>query len=123
MDHRHLSRMLALGRVGLGIGLTVAPRRVGRAWVGGAADDRSTTVLARALGVRDVALGAGVLTALDRGDAAVRDWVTAAAVADAVDAVASAAALGALPRRRRWLVVGVATASAVAGWVARDRMG
>ncbi|HSL59889.1 MAG TPA: hypothetical protein VK866_18735 [Acidimicrobiales bacterium] len=122
MDHRHLSRLLALGRVALGVGLTVAPRRIGAAWVGDAADQPGATVLARALGVRDVALGVGVLGALDRGDPSVRHWVTWAAAADAVDAAASVLAFGTLPRGRRVAVVALATSAAVVGWAARDRL-
>jgi hypothetical protein len=69
VDVAKLARGLALNRISFGIGLTLAPGLYARTWVGSdAAREDTTKVLARALGARDLALGAGGLLALRAGD-------------------------------------------------------
>src|SRR5215217_6932241 len=76
MDVAKLARGLALNRISFGAGLILAPRLYARTWIGaaGAADDRAK-LLARALGARDLVLGAGGLMALRDGDTPrARQW-------------------------------------------------
>jgi hypothetical protein len=86
-----LARGLALNRMSFGAGLILAPSVYARSWVGSDAAAQDTTqVLARALGARDLALGAGGLLALRQGDAQrARRWFAAQGMTDAVDLVAT----------------------------------
>jgi hypothetical protein len=101
MDPAVLGRASAVGRVGVGIGLLARPRLLTRAWIGADADRVGAQVLTRALGVRDLVIGAGTLAAsgADR-----RPWLVAALVADATDLTVTLAAGRALPVRGRVLV-------------------
>ena len=84
MDDRDLARINAVGRAVLGAGLLLAPKLAARGWIGDDAALPGTQVVTRALGIRDVALGAGLLWAL-QNDEPVRAWITGAAAADAID--------------------------------------
>ena len=98
MSRRTLAEALAVNRIVLGANLVAAPGLTGAStWVGPAAALPATKVFARALGVRDVALGAGALLALRRGERA-RDWFAGHLLADATDFAATLAARRALPR-------------------------
>jgi hypothetical protein len=96
MDARSLARLQALGRLGLGAGLTLAPGLFAGSWVGGVADRREGQALAIAAGARDVAIAAGTLRALGgrRGASA---WIRAGLLADAADAYATWRARDSLP--------------------------
>jgi hypothetical protein len=118
MDVEKLARGLALNRISFGVGLILRPRLYARSWVGSdAADEDATKVLARALGARDLALGAGGLLALRAGGVeSARRWFAAQAVTDAVDFLATVPARG-VPLPARMLVAvmaGGSTAVAVA---------
>jgi hypothetical protein len=109
---------VAAGRVAIGLAALAWPALPARPWVGAAADDLAATVFGRALGARDVALGAGALTALAReaaqpGSAA--GWVAAGALSDTLDVVASVSSWRELPRIGRWLVVLSAAGAALTG--------
>src|ERR671923_1659159 len=99
MDVRSAARGLALNRIVFGLNFVVRPAAVGTTWVGTAAARRAPTqVLARGLGARDIALGAGALAALQRGDDdAARKWMAAHALADGTDLAATLAASDRLP--------------------------
>jgi hypothetical protein len=121
MDVATLARGQAVNRVLFGTALLLAPGRIGRLWVGPLAGDRRAKVLARAVGARDLTLGAGGLAALSDGD---RGWTrrlfAAQAFADAADLVAILLARRELPRVSR--VVGgtlAAGSAAVAGMYAQ----
>ena len=94
MNVTKLARGLALNRISFGIGLTLAPGLYARTWVGSdAAREDTTKVLARALGARDLALGAGGLLALRAGDVErSRRWFAAQGLTDSVDLIATVAA-------------------------------
>ncbi|HEX8205674.1 MAG TPA: hypothetical protein VF587_06430, partial [Solirubrobacteraceae bacterium] len=96
-EPRDAARLLAVGRIVIGAALVLAPKRAGAGWIGDAAERDETTVLARALGVRDVLLGAMVLHTVDHPDVAPR-WLSATAACDAVDFAAGVAARDSLPR-------------------------
>jgi hypothetical protein len=95
MDVDKLARMQSVNRVLVGAGLLVAPTAFGRTWGGPLARDDRGRVMARAIGARDLALGAAGLLAERDGD---RLWAArsfaAQGFADAVDF----AALAATPR-------------------------
>jgi hypothetical protein len=78
-------RALALVRTSVGLGLIVAPRALGRT------TDPSLALLIRTVGIRDLVLGLGGVTAAD--DAGVSHWGRAALLSDSIDIVAGAVAL------------------------------
>ena len=119
MSPRDIAIAQARGRIALGAGALLAPGLVGRTWIGRDAGRDAVKVLARAVGARDVALGLGIVIAIDRG-APVRGWLEGAALADAADFLATLLAGGALPRAARGGVLALAGASAgLATWLSR----
>jgi hypothetical protein len=110
---RRTARAIAWGRIAIGGTALVAPPIVTRPWVGDSADTSSARLLARTLGGRDLALGVGTLRALSRSDEEARPWVALAGVSDAVDALATAIAFAWLPRRTRWVILGVCVGAAL----------
>lgn len=110
-----LAALIAVSRIATGAALLVAPRRVGVAWLGDAAALPGGQLAIRALGARDVALGAGALAAL--GDhARLRRWIGAAAACDLTDAAAALATPStALPDGARSATVAMGGGAAVAG--------
>jgi hypothetical protein len=89
-----------------------APERVTSPWLGSDSGRVGTRVVARGLGARDVALGAGALTA---PSSRLGPWVIAAIAADAADLSGTVAAGDALPRAGRTLVSAVAAAGVILG--------
>jgi hypothetical protein len=112
MEPRELAVALARGRIALGVAALIAPRLAARALFGGRAG-RGTAALARMLGGRDLALGLGVVIALDRG-APVRGWLEACALADTVDLVGCALARDEMPATSFAPTAALAGASALA---------
>jgi hypothetical protein len=114
----HGARAVAAARVVLGLTALAWPSVPARPWVGAAADDLAARVFGRALGARDIALGLGALTALQR-PAAERGsacrWVAAGALSDALDVIASLSSWRELPQRGRWLVIASASGAALTG--------
>jgi hypothetical protein len=98
-----------------GAGLLGAPRLVASPWLGRDARRPAAQVAIRALGARDVGLGAGALSAL--GDrAALRRWVAAAVACDLADAgIALATPSAALPAKARSATVALGGGSALVG--------
>ncbi|HWG95134.1 MAG TPA: hypothetical protein VNU66_13020 [Mycobacteriales bacterium] len=83
------------GRVAVGVGMLAHPPLLGAPLGVDRVSVERTGWAVRMLGAREVALGAGTLVALRRGDArAARLWLAAGLLADAVDAVAVGAAVG-----------------------------
>lgn len=82
-----LSAAYGLSRVGFGIFVTSAPQRMGRTWVGDDADGAGAGVILRALGFRDIALGAGLVEAAFRGDP--RGWLAVTMLSDLGDVAAT----------------------------------
>ena len=87
MEGKDLAVSLAGGRIAIGAVSLLAPRFVGRTMTGRDGSEGGTHLFARMVGARDVALGLGVLVALDRG-APVRGWLEASALVDGIDAAA-----------------------------------
>jgi hypothetical protein len=114
---------LAVNRIAFGVGYIAAPERTGGGWVGTVAGRGGATVLTRALGARDLVLGAGALWAMRRGSESARPWFAAHAVADATDLAATVAAKDSLPRsgfRFALAMAGISTAIAVLGATSAD---
>lgn len=113
MDARLLTRLLACGRIGIGLALFAAPRTAARLWLGHEVSS-STGLLARGLGARDLAIGVGQLTTLD-DDRDVGPWLDAGAVADLADTTAVVLARRDLAPRTVAGTVVVAAGAAGAG--------
>jgi hypothetical protein len=105
MDDRELARMLGVGRVVIGLTLVLAPRKSVRGYVGDDNPSFAAEMLARGMGARDIALGTGLLVALEN-DGEVARWLEGGALADAGDFLSTLAHLRELPtwRRLAWLV-------------------
>ncbi len=112
MDYRQIVRMLAAGRVVVGTTLTVFPGFAGGMWIGEAAKDPGVKVMIRAMGIRDFALGAGMLQALSKGEPT-KSWAGLCATADAVDALATVKGAPGIGFFKALPVVAVAATSAV----------
>jgi hypothetical protein len=117
LDARLIARILASGRIGLGVGLFAAPRTAARLWLG-QDDPGASTLLARGLGARDIAIGVGQLVALDDGDPG--PWIDAGVAADAGDTAAGILGRRHVSPRSSLGTVAVAGGSALLGlWLKR----
>ena len=111
MTSQQLALLQARSRIAVGAALVTFPRLAARTWIGPDASRKPVTVLARGLGIRDLALGLGVAIALDR-DAPVRGWLEACALCDVVDLLATLVAGEAISESARRGVIAVAGGSA-----------
>ena len=114
MKPRALLAQLSAGRIAIGAGLIARPEAVTSRWVGKDGERPGGRVLARALGARDAALGAGTLAAL-RGGQPTTPWVLAGLLCDATDLLATHAARDRLPRAAAPLIYVMAGGALVAG--------
>lgn len=121
MNPLAIGRLSAVLRLGIGVGLVAAPRMLTRAWIGADSGHAGPQAVARGLGIRDVALGAGLLAAADTGER--RRWLLGALLADATDLSATLAAGDRLPLRGRVLVSAAAAGGVAMGAVALAGLG
>ena len=112
---RALARLVGAGRVAVGVTALVSPVAVTEPWIGSLARAPGVRVFARAMGGRDIALGIGTLRAVTRPGDEARTWVALGGVADTVDLLATAFSFAKLPRRR-WAILVVTAAAAVASF-------
>jgi hypothetical protein len=120
MERRDLAVNLARGRVVIGVASLVAPASVGRTMTRSGRRAAGTRVFARMVGARDLALGLGLLIALDRG-APARGWLEASALVDGLDAAACVLARDQIRTTVFPGAVGLATAGALlSAWLARE---
>jgi hypothetical protein len=118
MEARDLAVGLAGGRIAIGVVSLLAPGVVGRAMMGPDADSSGTRLFLRVLGARDLALGIGVLAALDR-DAPLHGWLRASAAVDGLDAAGSLLARHRLrPAVFPAAAVGASAGALLSGWLA-----
>src|SRR3954453_3945693 len=111
-----LAAGLAGNRTLFGANYLIKPKQARISWIGRAARKPGARVMIRSQGARDVALGAGALRALARGeDRELRAWATAHAACDGVDLAATWAARDRLPKRGARLAMGIAGASTLVG--------
>lgn len=117
------ARAVAALRIALGVSAVVSPRLAATPWVGWSTTEPAGTVLGRAAGARDIALGAGALIAVRQGAQVERTWVALAAFCDVVDAATTVAHWRRLPSPGRLLVGAAAAGAAVVGAAAAARPG
>lgn len=111
------ARALAAMRCGIGVVALTRPSIPASLWVGASESDRfSVQVFARALGGRDLVLGAGALTA--ESDAALAKFAALGAVADGIDFLATLKDFMRLPRLGRLLVLGSTLGACAIGLIA-----
>ena len=96
MEPREAALLHARGRIAVGAAFVLFPGLAGRMWIGSDAARRPVKVLARAFGARDLAIGLGIVIALDRGTP-VRGWIEAGVLSDALDTAASLLAGDSIP--------------------------
>jgi hypothetical protein len=111
MNAPALARQLAIGRIALGGALVLTPGLAARGWIGRVSGTPGARALARGFGMRDVAIGAGVLNALSAGKPAA-DWLLAGALGDVADLAATLAAGRDLPPLGRYGIVALAAGGA-----------
>jgi hypothetical protein len=114
VEARDLALWHARGRQLVGAAFVLAPGLFGRRWIGADARRRPVKVLARAFGARDLAIGLGVVIALDRGTP-VRGWIEAGALSDGIDTAATLLAGGSIHPAIRWPAIALGAASTAAG--------
>jgi hypothetical protein len=119
MNPRTIAQLIAAGRVAIGAGLLAAPPVVTRGWLGSSESERpGARVMAAGLGGRDLALGAGVLAALNQGRGAAKPWLLGSAIADLGDLFATLRSSDELPTSGVVLTGLVAgTAAAAGAWL------
>ena len=117
MNERDLARSYAGGRIAIGMLLMLFPRRMAKGLWGSTADvSPAVLFFSRLVGVRDAILGAGTVAALQgEGTAAVRPWMSYGAAADAFDAIATLLAYKHLPKRKRFVLLMMASGGAATG--------
>jgi hypothetical protein len=121
MDDAKLALLVARGRIVIGVAMFAAPGLVARRMSATSSAHGLEVPFARMIGARDVALGLGLVVALDRG-APVRGWLEGAALADTADCFASMTAREQLGRGGLIGTVGLASLSAVIGAVLARRL-
>jgi hypothetical protein len=114
MEPRDRALMHARARIAVGAAFVLFPGLAGRMWIGSDAARRPVKVLARAFGARDLAIGLGIVIALDRG-APVRGWIEAGVLSDGIDTAASLLAGGSIPAAIRWPAIAVGASSTAIG--------
>jgi hypothetical protein len=107
VEPRDAARALSIGRVVVGAGLVAAPRLSTGMWLGKQRFLPAVKLLTRALGARDVGLGAATLATLD-GGGPLRPLLLAALAADSTDLLATLLARDHLPATAVPLIVGAA---------------
>lgn len=101
MNARTMISTIALGRLGLGAAMLVAPdKAVGAGWIGREAARPLSSLMIRAVGARDVGLAIGTLITLRQGGP-LKPWLIGASIADATDCVATTLAGSAVPPQGR----------------------
>jgi hypothetical protein len=115
---RILAAVISLGRFLIGAIFIANPKIMDQAWIGKQAKLPGPQLLSRAVGARDLTLGAGGLQAAVRNDGSARPWLVAAAVCDAVDFGATYTAGRGIPRGARTSVLGIAAAAAALSLIA-----
>ncbi|MYW05275.1 hypothetical protein [Streptomyces sp. SID3343] len=111
---RSATLVWAGARAALGVVALTEPARVSRPWIGDDADVTGNRVFARALGGRDLALGAGALYAAARGEG-VRPWLLGSAAADLGDTVVTLSYWSRLPPGRRAFIATLTAGSTLTG--------
>lgn len=86
-DPKQLAVYFARARAGIGLAMVLLPGLSGRVMLGRDASAPTSRALVRMIGIRDLVLGVGALTALNETEHG-SDWVGICAVVDGIDAIA-----------------------------------
>jgi hypothetical protein len=121
MTPQKLALFVGALRLGIGSALVVAPKFAGGVWIGENAGGKGIDVFARAIGARDVVLGARTLAAV-RGEAPSRHWLKLGFAADVADAAATALAFKSLTGVRKVAMPLIAAAVAGVGYTAAGKL-
>jgi len=113
-DLQKLAIAFGASRIAYAVALIAAPKQAAGPWLGADAASGGGKVAARALGVRDGALGAGVAAAAAK-ESSMRPWLLACIASDLVDATATWREREALPKRSGPATLAVAGGMAAAG--------
>ena len=101
-DERELARLLGLGRMVIGATMLLMPRQAVKRYMGEEDPSWTAAMAMRGLGARDIALGTGLMVALEE-DGDVARWLEAGAISDAGDFLATLSNFRELPSLRRFL--------------------
>jgi hypothetical protein len=121
MDELDFARRTAWARIVFGTAFVLAPAKISKAWMGHDVDSVYTRMAGRSLGARDLAIGIGLLSALNRG-APVGGWLQAGALSDGVDAFSALVGVKRLSTARSLFFLGTAGASAYLGLKAANSL-
>jgi hypothetical protein len=122
MDDKDLARLLGLGRIAFGLAGFLLPSTGFRVFFGQKAHPYPTNMFLRGLAGRDVAIGVGIITALETG-APVRGWLEASALSDAADAIGTLTSWRSLPGFRRFGILALEVGAAALGLQLADSLG
>ena len=115
MDARKVGIAVGATRVAFGAGMLLSPPRFTRSWTGPGASRRQSRVLGRALGARELVIGAGGLLAARSGDAGeMRRWFGLGAVPEALDVAITLTDGPRTPSRLMGALMAAATSAAAA---------
>lgn len=121
MNGLRLARLIAGGRVAVGVALIAAPAVAGRGWIGPDSERPGAQAILRAVGIRDLILGMLTLHVAGRPGVGPRTVATCA-LADIVDLGALLAARDALPGSAVAGTGAIAGGAAVGGLAAAAAM-
>ncbi len=116
LDRRQIALVASRGRCVVGLLCIFWPSLVARVWMG--RSEPAVNAMTRVVGIRDLALGIGALTAIkeQHQDA---EWLSMGAVCDGFDAVVSLATPG-LPKRARLIGLFAGAMAAATMKLSRD---
>ena len=117
MNSRHVARTLSLGRIGFGIALMALPERTTELWIGKQSRKPVPQMFTRAVGARDLGLGAATIAAAS-GRGPLRPLLLAALLADSTDLIATLVARDHLPRMAVPVIAGAAGSGIALGVIA-----
>lgn len=121
-DAETTARMIAAGRVAVGISALLLPGLVGRLFLGKQlAEAAGGRAAVRTIGARDLALGIGLLIAEQRVKP-VRGWVEAGVVVDVLDSAVAVVAAPGVPLLNRVLIALMGAGTALVGATAANRL-
>jgi hypothetical protein len=109
-----IARLFAWTRVSFGTMAFLVPRWAAKLWTGEDISGTTAIMGLRSLGVRDAALGLGLLIALRR-EGPVRGWLEAGAMSDAGDALNTLMSSRGLPKSRSLLGLVMAGGAVILG--------
>ncbi|MEA2509194.1 MAG: hypothetical protein QOG21_1276 [Actinomycetota bacterium] len=114
LTDEEIARLFGWARVSFGALAFLAPRWAAKVWTGEDISGTTAVMGLRSLGVRDAALGLGLLIALKR-QSPVRGWLEAGALSDAGDALNTLMARRGLPASRSLIGLAAAGGGVVLG--------